>query len=302
MNQVGLVGMKIFRRAADKRPQTRNGFKGAMPWRRVPKDWPRVGVPTGADNGVDIVDVDTKNGAKGADWFWANFESLPKTRMQVTESSGYHVFFRHAEGMRCSTSRIAPGVDVRADGGYVIDWCREGLPVANAGLLADWPEWLLAAALGLAKDKEHHLEVAPIGHVAPSAHGLWRPSATWDGVDPEHRIRSIFVALANKRPGTGRNQALYNYACVYREIMAEGRAELTRDEAVRLLMYAAGSNGSIKKRGREQCMATILSGFGMVERKLGLNDPNRQITSCNKITEFTMLPDGAPYSGAKNDG
>jgi hypothetical protein len=115
----------------------------------------------------------------------------------------------------------------------------------------------------------------------------WRPSKTWDGVDPGDRIRSIFVALANRRAGTGRNQALYNYACVYREIMAEGRADLTREEAVRLLMYAAGSNGSIKKRGREQCMATILSGFGMVERKLGLNPDH-------KITECTMLPDGAP--------
>jgi hypothetical protein len=231
----------------------------------VLRDWPRVGCPTGSVNGFDIVDVDTKNGAKGADWFWANFESLPKTRMQVTESGGYHIFWRHHEGLRGSVNRIAPGVDVRADGGYVIDWSREGLPVANADKLEPWPEWLLAAALGF----EHHLEVVNVGGGVGPGLAAWRPSATWDGVDPEHRIRSIFVALANKRPGTGRNQALYNYACVYREIMAEGRAELTREEAVRLLMYAAGSNGSIKKRGREQCMATILSGFGMVERKLG---------------------------------
>jgi hypothetical protein len=243
-----------------------------MPWRRVPKDWPRVGVPTGAVNGIDVVDVDTKNGAKGADWFWANFEALPKTRMQVTESGGWHIFWRHHDGLRGSVNRIAPGVDVRADAGYVIDWSREGLPVANTDKLADWPEWLLAAALGLALDKEHHREVSSIGHVGSIGHvatGKWRPSKTWDGVDPGHRIRSIFVALANKRPGTGRNQALYNYSCVYREIMAEGRAELTREEAVRLLMYAAGSNGSIKKHGRDRCMATVLSGFGMVERKLG---------------------------------
>jgi len=142
---IGLVGMKVFRCAVDKRPQTRNGFKDAMPWRRVPRDWPRVGVPCGADNGIDVLDVDTKNGA--TDWWWQHFEELPKTRMQVAESGGYHVFFRHAEGMGCSTSRVAPGVDVKADGGYVIDWCREGLPVTNAGLLAEWPEWLLAFAV-----------------------------------------------------------------------------------------------------------------------------------------------------------
>jgi hypothetical protein len=190
--------------------------------------------------------------------------------MQVTESGGYHIFFRHHEGLRGSVNRIAPGVDVRADGNYVIHWCREGLPVANADKLEPWPEWLLAAALGLAKDKEHHRGLVHVGSgLATSTVGSvgWRPSATW-----------------------GRNQALYNYACVYREIMAEGRAELTREEAVRLLMYAAGSKGSIKKRGREQCMATIFSGFGMVERKLGRNDPNHKITSC------TILPDGAPIA------
>jgi hypothetical protein len=59
--------------------------------------------------------------------------------------------------MGCSTSRVASGVDVKADGGYVIDWSREGLPVANAGLLAEWPEWLLASAVS---QREHVLSFA----------------------------------------------------------------------------------------------------------------------------------------------
>jgi hypothetical protein len=190
--------------------------------------------------------------------------------MQVTESGGYHVFFRHAEGLRGSVNRIAPGVDVRADGGYVIWWAREGLPVANAHKLEPWPEWLLAAALGLAKDKEDHRDLVHVGSVvATSNDAVWRPSTTWDGVDPERRIMGVFHKLAGKRPGQRRNEALHYYACVYREIMAEGHSGLTREEAIRLLMYAAGSNGSIKKRGRDQCLATILSGFAMVERKLG---------------------------------
>jgi hypothetical protein len=33
-----------------------------------------------------------------------------------------HFFFQHAPGLRCSRGLIAPGVDVRADGGYVIWW------------------------------------------------------------------------------------------------------------------------------------------------------------------------------------
>jgi hypothetical protein len=55
------------------------------------------------------------------------------------------MLFRHKEGVRNSAGKIAPGVDVRGDGGYVIWWPAKGLPVTNAGALADWPAWLLAA-------------------------------------------------------------------------------------------------------------------------------------------------------------
>jgi hypothetical protein len=98
-------------------------------------------------NGFDVIDVDVKNGAKGADWFWQQVWRLPKTRMHVTESGGYHVLLRHHEGLRGSVGRIAPGVDVRADAGYVVWWPAVGLPVANAGLLAEWPDWLLGLAV-----------------------------------------------------------------------------------------------------------------------------------------------------------
>src|SRR6516162_1906877 len=147
---IGLSRMRVFRAGADKRPRVRAWPKAAVVQRRIPPEWERVAVPTGAINGVDVLDVDTKNGA--TDWFWANFEALPKTRMQVTESGGYHAFFVHANGLKCSQGRVAPGVDVRAIGGYVIDWSREGLPVANADVFAPWPEGLLAAAMGQGSD------------------------------------------------------------------------------------------------------------------------------------------------------
>jgi hypothetical protein len=39
-------------------------------------------------------------------------------------------------------------VDVRADGGYVVWWPREGLRVVSDAPIADWPEWLLGLARG----------------------------------------------------------------------------------------------------------------------------------------------------------
>jgi hypothetical protein len=98
-----------------------------------------VGFATGEASGIDILDIDT-----GVDWYSANFDALPQTRAHQTQR-GLHLLFRHAEGLRCSTSRIAPGVDVRADGGYAIWWPREGLAVEDWPL-CEWPEWLLEEA------------------------------------------------------------------------------------------------------------------------------------------------------------
>jgi hypothetical protein len=255
-----------------------------------------VGVPTCADNGIDVLDVDTKNGA--TDWWWQHFEELPKTRTQVTESGGYHVFFRHAEGLRCSSSRIAEGVDVRADGGYVIDWSREGLPVANAGLLADWPEDLLAAALGSVSvsvsQREHRVSLhidgtrcSPIDGQGPEgdAYAIGRRLAMLplrhgrDGVGQLFEALSIaptrqgYARIENlrrqvERPPSGkRNEILFFVACRFAEMVAEG--EVKADRIIDLLRHECWANGLRKEPGGErEMMATIASAFGTVERQL----------------------------------
>jgi hypothetical protein len=138
----GLPHVAAFPCNTDKSPIPRRGFKDAikgMRWRNAPL----VGFPTGAVNGVDVLDID---GPAGAAWYDANHDRLPLTQTHSTRR-GKHFLFRHAAGLRCSESRIAPGVDVRASGGYVIWWPREGFAVEDAEI-ADWPEWLLEAARG----------------------------------------------------------------------------------------------------------------------------------------------------------
>jgi Bifunctional DNA primase/polymerase, N-terminal len=125
---------------ADKTPRCadwRKAFQGVA-WAQAEL----VGAPTGERNGFDVLDVDPR----GVGWFDANFDALPATHAQETPR-GLHLYFRHAPGLRCSASRIAPGVDVRAEGGYVILWRREGLPFEEHPL-CEWPEWLLKEAKG----------------------------------------------------------------------------------------------------------------------------------------------------------
>ena len=49
--------------------------------------------------------------------------SLPLTRIHRTGGGGRHYFFKHpGPGIEVTDPKIAPGIDIKADGGYVIWW------------------------------------------------------------------------------------------------------------------------------------------------------------------------------------
>ena len=87
-------------------------------WAKNPEA--NVGIATGAKSGVFAVDLD---GERGADW-WARFEAQHgpvHTTTAITGSGGRHLIFRMpAHGIRNSAKSIAPGVDVRGDGGQIV--------------------------------------------------------------------------------------------------------------------------------------------------------------------------------------
>ena len=142
-------GLPVFPCRADKRPACPRSFKDAT---RDPvgvrdlfarHSGPLIGVPTGAVSGIDVLDLDMDAGAD--EWLSEFCTNLPATRTHNTRSGGYHLVFRHRDGLRNTASKIAPGVDTRADGGYVIWWPATGSRVTHAATLADWPGWLLEA-------------------------------------------------------------------------------------------------------------------------------------------------------------
>jgi hypothetical protein len=133
----------------NKRPATKHGFHDARPIEPAPQ-WGLCGVRAG-DGSVDCLDIDP---AKGGDrWYRQNFDALPWTRAHESQRRGVHLLFKHAPGLRKSRSKIAPGVDVLADGGYFIWWPRQGLPFEDHAL-CEWPDWLLAEAM--AGQSDHH--------------------------------------------------------------------------------------------------------------------------------------------------
>ena len=143
------LGLPAFPCRRDKAPACPHGFRDATTnpvglrdlWRRCPG--PLVGVPTGDASGRDVLDIDAPRHPEAAEWWHRHQQIVPATRIHLTRSGGVHVLFRHARGLRCWAGRPVPGVDGRADGGYVVWWPATGERVMCGAPLAPWPEWLL---------------------------------------------------------------------------------------------------------------------------------------------------------------
>ena len=115
----------------NKTPIQAGGFKNATTdistiekwWKELPTA--NIGIATGQRSGGIVVidlDVDDNKGINGydslRDWQRINGE-LPDTADSITGRGGYHLFFRTSERVKCRTG-ILEGVDVRADGGYIV--------------------------------------------------------------------------------------------------------------------------------------------------------------------------------------
>ena len=108
-----------------KKPLTRNGFKDATKSADVVREWwgrtpnANIGIATGLLSGVVVVDVDVKNGAKGRESL-ASLKGLEPTLTATTPSGGWHLYYLCPERGIRSRNAMLPGIDFKADGGYVV--------------------------------------------------------------------------------------------------------------------------------------------------------------------------------------
>jgi Bifunctional DNA primase/polymerase, N-terminal len=205
-------------------------------WRRWPGEL--IGVPTGEASGFDALDVDPRNG--GGDWYEAHKARLPETRTHHTLSGGLHLFFLHHEGVRNNAGRIAPGIDVRGPGGYIIWWPATGRGFKDypPGGVPQWPGFILADLL----PKE-----------LPVPRQLPRPIVTGEDWDREkNAIRGLAKFVAESPQGE-RNSRLHWAACRAGEKIRAGIANESGISA--LLIDAASCSGLL----RAEAITTIQS-------------------------------------------
>jgi hypothetical protein len=207
------MGYAVFPCRPDKRPATRRGFKEAVKdhpeavaelWGRCPGEL--VGVATGEMSGVAVLDIDAKHDTARQWWAEHRGQLLP-ARVHRTRSGGLHVVYRHRLGLNCSTSRIAQGIDVRGDGGYVIWWPAAGMPVlADAGL-KPWPDWLVVEP--------------PAPAFPPPSISRRALAARRDDLRPTlHRALGLIRTVADAPEGE-RNRLLFWAACRARDMVVE---------------------------------------------------------------------------------
>jgi hypothetical protein len=123
--------------------------------------------------------------------------------------------------LRCSTARIAPGIDVRAEGGAIIFWPACGLPVLSDAALAEWPEWLVPPAKPAPQRCPRADWQRPTDHIAAQLAGL---------------VRTIAAA-----PKGRRNAALFWASCRVAELIGNG--QLSKPYGAAMIIEAANRAG-----------------------------------------------------------
>jgi Bifunctional DNA primase/polymerase, N-terminal len=139
-------------RPRSKAPAIENGFYRATTNPETIKEYwsnsdRNIGIRTGVASGFWVLDVDDDDGGEASlNALQAKHDRLPITR-EVTTADGRHLYFRYTQEVR-QTVKIAPGLDTRTNGGYVLapPSIHPDGPVyawANNAELAIAPDWLL---------------------------------------------------------------------------------------------------------------------------------------------------------------
>jgi hypothetical protein len=144
-----------------KHPQLKDGLYAASTDAGLIKWWfekfpeMNLGIITGSQSGFFVLDVDGDEGHESLAALERQHSALPETTEVITGGGGSHYYFKCPAGMKIknSVSEVAPKLDIRGDGGYVLapgslhksgrryEWSVDTEDERPG--IADAPDWLL---------------------------------------------------------------------------------------------------------------------------------------------------------------
>ncbi len=119
-------------------------------WARFPDAG--VGLVTGSTAGFIVLDIDPRHGGQDSlNGLLTDHGPLPPGPKSKTGGGGAHLFFAHPGGTVGNATGILPGIDLRADGGYIVappsghpsGGTYEWIVPLNSVPLPPPPDWLL---------------------------------------------------------------------------------------------------------------------------------------------------------------
>jgi hypothetical protein len=167
--------------------------------------WPNanLSVVTGEISGIVVVDIDPKNGGdQSLGAMEARHGSLPATVEAVTGGGGRHIYFLHPGRETRNRVGLAPGIDLRGDGGSII------VPpsIHPSGVAYRWKEGRAPGEIAMAQlpiwiEQPRFSDDNPQGHPVAYWRGLVKEGVKegqrnntiasfaghllWHGVDPD---------------------------------------------------------------------------------------------------------------------
>jgi Bifunctional DNA primase/polymerase, N-terminal len=165
---------------------------------------------------------------------------------------GWHLLFRHGEGVKCSAGRIGKGIDIRGSGGFIVWWPREGYEVG--GEIGDWPEEILGLLNRRFPNRE---DGKPPAHDDDDADV--KDAVDWLEPTVSVKMWSKYVLQKVERAEEGnRHNCLFWATCRFEEMIGEGK--IKREIAEQLLWEAAKVNGVVGEEP-DVCRAAIRDGL-----------------------------------------
>ena len=220
-------------RPGRKEPRTTRGFHDATKDNEQIRRWwgnsptANIGIATGNVSSLLVIDIDPRHGGN-VETLQEKHGDLPYTAIVRTGSGGQHVYLQHPSGsLSCSNGKLGPGLDIKADGGYVIAppslhpdgerYCWDNEHDIADIPLAPCPNWL---ATLLSQDQEAVLR-------EPARTKLDKTEL----LEVEKRAAAYLDALPPAISGQGGHNATYVAATA----LVHGFG-LPRDRALRLLI------------------------------------------------------------------
>jgi putative DNA primase/helicase len=165
-------------------------------------DNPNLGLPTGKETGITVLDFDGPAGRALFEEWEAGGLILPDMLTASTGGGGVHVLVQHIPGLSARV-RTLPGLDIRNEGGQIVaapSLHRSG----NVYTWDNWPGQILPAPAGLVDKLKTPAILAQDGAIEARVSGT------------QARFRPMTAAGEYRESyydGDGRNYDLFRYCC-----------------------------------------------------------------------------------------